>query len=412
MKIFNLTNQLSFKANKMPKVQAEYFNKKLLSSDSVDIFCHVATDEDAFNSAKIMYDYLSKNGVKPRIICNNASENYGFNNKMYKVIDISKDKTELQRAKTALCIDFSDPIRIRGKAFDYLSSFPKEDLLCIDHHETDNPIIDSNIINKSEKNEPLIEKIKNGYLDTTAKSAASILVRFFEALNIPITDNQKESAYCAMTDDMNKEKLIDILNGQIIKSYKFQDDFNAKEVFENIENSISDIKKTEILLHLDVLSRLKPKEQAFRISLYKNVKVTPNKKFAYVIIPPDDKNWKKIGGDTPTASKILRDFRTRILEHKQTDEFIDKDLLSKIQEIQAIAVFYPDTKAGRYRVSMHSNKDYAFRIIDLIREQYYSPLKAGGHPNRAGGSTQTLDKNKCAKWANNFICAGQNLKYS
>ncbi len=411
MKVTKINSILSFKANKMPKSQAEYFNKKLLSSDSVDIFCHVATDEDAFNSAKIMYDYLRDNGIKPRIICNNADENYGYDNKTYDIIDINKNKTELQRAKTALCLDFSDPIRIRGKAFEYLSSFPKSNVFCIDHHETANPITDSNIIKTEEIVAPKIKQIKNGYLDTTAKSAASILVRFFEALNISMSDNQKESAFCAMADDMNKEKLINISNGQILKSDEFEDNINAKEVFENIENSISDKKKTEILSHLDVLSRLNSKEKAFRMSLYKNIKITPNKKFAYVIIPPDDKNWKKIGGDTPTASKILRDFRTRILEHKQTDEFIDKDLLSKIQEIQAIAVFYPDTKAGRYRVSMHSNKDYAFRIIDLIREQYYSPLKAGGHPNRAGGSTQTLDKNKCAKWANNFICAGQNLHY-
>ena len=227
-----------------------------------------------------------------------------------------------------------------------------------------------------------------------------------------MSDNQKESAFCAMTDDMNKEKLINISNGQILKSEEFEEDDNVKEVFENIENSISNSKKTEILEHLDVLSRLTPKEKAFRMSLYKNIKVTPNRKFAYVIIPPDDKNWKRIGGDTPTASKILRDFRTRILEHKQIDEFIDNDLFSQIQDVQAIAVFYPDTKAGRYRVSMHSNKDYAFKIIDLIKEQYYQPLKAGGHPNRAGGSTQTLDKNKCAIWANNFICAGENIKYS
>ncbi len=411
MKINKINSILSFKANKMPKCQAEYFNNKLLFSDTVDIFCHVATDEDAFNSAKIMYDYLNSNGIKPRIICSNASENYGYNNKKYDIIDINKNKTDLQRADTALCLDFSDSIRIRGKALEYLKSFPQSEVICIDHHETANPIINSNIISTSEVNEPHIEEVKNGYLDTTAKSAASILVRFFEALKIPMTENQKASAYCAMADDMNKEKLIDISNGQIIKSSKYEDDTNAKDIFEYIENSISQDKKTEILSHLDILSRLKPKEKAFRMSLYKNIKITPNKKFAYVIIQPDDRNWKRIGGDTPTASKILRDFRTRILEHKQTDEFIDNDLLKRIQDVQAIAVFYPDTKSGRYRVSMHSNKDYAFRIIDLIKEEYYSPLKAGGHPNRAGGSTQTLDKNKCAKWANNFICAGQNLKY-
>lgn len=412
MKINCVSGNVNFKANKMPKEQAEYFNNQLLASDSVDIFCHTATDEDAFNSAKIMYDYLYSNGVKPRIICSNASENYGFDKKTYDIIDVNKNIPDGQRAQTALCLDFSDPIRIRGNEFDYLKLFPKSDVLCIDHHDTANPITDSNVITAMQFNVPQIDKAKNGYLDTTAKSAASMLVRFFEALKIPMTDNQKESAFCAMTDDMNKEKLIDISDGQIIKSYKLQNDYNARDVFESIEGSISDKKKTEILSHLDVLSRLKPKEKAFRLSLYKNIKITPNKKFAYVIIPPDDKNWKKIGGDTPTASKILRDFRTRILEHKKTDEFIDKDLLARIQDVQAIAVFYPDSKAGRYRVSMHSNKDYAFRIIDLIKKQYYSPLKAGGHPNRAGGSTQTLDKNKCAIWANNFICAGENIKYS
>ena len=411
MKIKNINSNIYFRANKIPKLQAEYINNRLLSSKSTDIFCHIATDEDSFNSAKIMYDYLSSNGVKPRILCNNSKENYGFDEKKYDIVDLAKSPVPKNRAETAICIDFSEPVRIRGRALKYLHTFPQADVFCIDHHNCDKPIIESNIIHKSFEQEPKIITPKNGYMDTTARSAASILVRFFEALNIPMSSQQIDSAYCAMVDDMNKANLLSINNGQIVKSAALIKDKNADDVFKMVSGNISEDKKREILSHLDVLSHLSGQEQAFRENLFKKIMISDNKKFAYAIIEPNNKDWQKIGGDNSITSKILRDFRLRVLSHKNADKYINAEQIKKLQEVEAAAVFYPDYKTGRYRISIHSNKDFAMKIIDYNRAHYNMDLTAGGHEDRAGGSVQSLDEDVCSKWINAFILSAQNIDY-
>ncbi len=411
MQVENINSKLSFTANKMPKAQAEYFNKRLLSSDSVDIFCHIATDEDSFNSAKIMYDYLKANGVKPRILCNNAKENYGFNEEKYDIVDFSKSPAPKNKAQRALCIDFSESTRIRGRAVKYLHSFPQSDIFCIDHHHPEHPISDSNIINKSYKKAPRLKSIKNGYIDTTARSAASILVRFFKALNIHLSTSQINSAFCAMVDDMNKANFINIQNGRIVKTPKLINDKNADEVFEMVSSQTNDDKQSEIISHLDVLAHLNEKERKFRQNLFNNIHISDNKKFAYAVIKPNDELWREIGGDNSITSKILRDFRLRVLAHNPQDKFINDEQLKNMQEVAAVAVFYPDYKTDRYRISIHSNKDYAMKIIEYNKVHYNTDLTAGGHEDRAGGSIHSLDESVCSKWVNDFILSAQNINY-
>ncbi len=411
MKINNIHTAISFMANKIPKKQAEYINNHLINSDSVDIFCHIATDEDAFNSAKIMYEYLAQQGIKPRILCNNAKENYGFDESEYDIIDLSKTSAPKQKASSALCLDFSDSERIRGDALKYLSQFSKDDIFLMDHHIPVKSIIKSNKVTTPTTGEKRFTTARNGYIDTTARSNASILVRFFNALNIKMSKSQYESAYCGMVDDMNKANLLSIQNGEIIKSPELIRDKNADEVFNMVSENVSEDKKREILSHLDVLSHLSEQEQAFRENLFKKIMISDNKKFAYAIIEPDDETWQAIGGDNSTTSKILRDFRLKVLAHKNPDKYINPEQMKELQEVEAAAVFYPDYKTGRYRISIHSNKDYAMKIIEYNRQNYNKDLIAGGHDERAGGSIQSLDGKICSKWIRDFIFAAQNINY-
>ncbi len=402
MEIRLLQSKINFKASKMQKKEAEYINRNLLSGKSVDIFCHVATDEDSFNSARIMYDYLVNQGKDVRIICNNAQDNYGFNTKKYNAVEYSDD---LKKADKALCLDFSEPVRLRSNTLKYLKSYKPNDIFCIDHHDSAELITDSIINENSEE----IAVPKNGYIDVNAKSTASVLTRFFEALNIKMTDNQKAAAYCGMTDDMLKSGFLELSDSKLQKTENFYNNKKVKEVYEKIESNLNEDKQKEIIQHLDILSKLNPQEENFRKNLFKKIRFTNNNEFAYVVIPPDDKDWKNIGGDNFITSNILRDFRIRIMKNDSEDNFIDKDLSKKLSRIKSIAVFYPDYKRERYRISIHSKEDYAFRLIEYNKQNYNPELIAGGHKNRSGGSMPGLDKKQCNLWVENFVKSAENI---
>lgn len=405
---------ISFRANKMPKKEAEYLNSKLLSAKSVDIFCHSSTDEDCFNSAKIMYEYLNKNGVRPRIISSNGKDNYGYNPAKYNIIQADNMPKDIKKSDVALCVDFSAPERIPKGAVLYLRSFDKEDILSIDHHHTQTPITEDYVLyEKSYDDAPKLKEPKNIYIDSTSKSACAIVTRFFEALKIKMTKSQKEAGYCGMIDDMDKFGYIK-LGGtkKLNKTKRFEADKNTQEVFNSIERSIPKEKREEIIKHVDSLSSLNKKEQAFRKNLYKNMQITKNGKFAYVIIDADNKEWEEIGGDNSITSTILRDFRTRTLKHKEPDEFLTQDDIEKLKDVEAAAVFYPARKTGTYRVSMHSNKSYVEKIFNYVRTYYNNNLIAGGHSNRGGGGMNGFDKKENGVWINDIIQAAENIRYN
>ena len=67
MKI-NSNYNLKFRANIISKIQAEHIKTRLENAKSVDIFCHDDTDVDGAASAVVMSDYLSKKGIKSKII--------------------------------------------------------------------------------------------------------------------------------------------------------------------------------------------------------------------------------------------------------------------------------------------------------------------------------------------------------
>ena len=408
-----LISDLSFKANKMSLNQAEHIQNSLIKSDSVDIFCHVSTDEDAFNSAKIMYEYLENNGVRPRIICSGARKNYGYDEKKYRIIQSEDINSGTEKSETALCVDFSTQDRINGKALKYLTEYGEDKIIGFDHHHPKKPVTNDFIfLEKSYDTAPVLEQPKNFYIDSSAKSAASIIIRFFQALGIEMSKTQLKSAYAGMLDDMSKYDFIKFSKAEgAVPTGKLKKDKNASEVFNFVDSKLDNADKQEVISHLDILSNLNLEESAFQKKLYDKIQLTDNGRAAYVIIPPDDEEWINIGGDNSVTSKILRDFRIRTLKHEKQDEFLDKDKLEKIKNVEAVMVFYPDYKSKRYRISMHSNKDYAEKIIEYNRNNLNKNLIAGGHPNRSGGSMAGLNKNECSLWVKNFLCAAENIEY-
>lgn len=413
MKVQGINNTVSFKANKMPLNEAKYLNSRLLQAQTADIFCHTSTDEDAFSSAVMMYEYLADMGKTPRILCSDKKENLGFDKKQFNIITYENFPDDTKKADIALCLDFSQKERIRGKALDYLEEFSDDDILCMDHHYTETPVTDNCvIIEEPHKNAPDIKTAKNMYIDSSAKSATSVIFRFFEALGIKMSKRQQLAAYCGMMDDMNKNGYVKINNGGVVSTNKkLDEDKNAKEVYDNLDQSLSEEEKRDVICHLDVFANLSEEEKNFRKRLYGRIQLNDNSKMAYVVIAPDDCEWINLGGDNNITSKILRDFRVRVLEHKNPDEFLDEDEIERLDKVQMAAVFYPDYKTGRYRISVHSNKDYAGQMIEYNRDNYCKNLTAGGHKNRAGGSMAGLDEEKCRMWVDNFVNSSEKIAY-
>ncbi len=409
----------SFKANPMPQNQASYIDKRLRDADSVDIFCHASTDEDAFNSAKAMYLYLEQLGKKPRIIASNNPDLYNFDRQKYNITLAKELSHSTKNADLALCVDFSKKERLSAKALEYLEKFPEDRIVGFDHHsESEFLIKDTNRITKkydSIKNMPELEP-SNYYIDSTSKSCSAVIFRFFEALGAKMTKQQLSSIFCGMVDDIQK---FDIVNSKKRPDDTYECkltenknlDKNTKEVFTKVSSSLTDFRKNEILEHLDILGNLSDEENAFMKKLFDGVKFSENGKFAYCIIDVNDEDWIKFGGDTNRTSAMIRDFRMRLIKNKFKDPLISKPLRENLKNIKAAGIFYPDYDEEIYKVSLHSKKDYVSRYQDYIKKNIYPGLTAGGHSNRGGGRILTLDEDKCNEWASYFVRAAQAVNY-
>jgi len=257
-----------------------------------------------------------------------------------------------------------------------------------------------------------MDEPKNYYVDTTAKSCSAVLYRFFKAINQPISKEQLRSVFCGMSDDMNKNRIVKFLNDSKLKyTPKIQSDDNTREVYDEVSSKLDESEKKEIISHLDVMSKLSEKEKSFYKRLFRDIKLSDNKKFAYVEIAPDDPQWLELGDENKTTSSMLREFRVNVLENDPEDSEIGKDLHEKLKDVQAVAAFYSNTKENIYKISIHTNNDYAKKYNDYIRENLCSNLTAGGHANRGGGRIFSLDNEKCHEWANYFKTASENIEY-
>ena len=381
----NRMANVSFKANVMPKHQAKHIDNILHSGKSVDIFCHAMSDEDAFNSATAFYNYLKDEGINARIIASGGKDNYNYDTSKYNIIDAKDVNENTQKADVALCVDFSSKDRLATNVFKHLQKYDAKTIVGIDHHDDKNKIVsDFNQVTKAyEKNNVPEMEAKNYYVDSSSKSNCGIIYRFFEALGKKTSKEISRALFTGFQDDVSKDK-----------SHL---DKNSKEIQSKLIKSLNIIDLAKVGKHFIDKTKYTKDEKEFAKGLGQRTQYSNNGKLAYIEIKAEDKEWNKIGRNTERVVKILGKFR------KQT--------LSNNKNLEAVAVFYPCSDGVTYKMSLLSNKDYAMKMVDYVKNNYNNNLVAGGHNNRCGGTIQTTNPEEQHAWVNNFVKASENIEY-
>lgn len=377
--------EISFKANIINRTQAEHFYNKISKAKKIDIICHKSADEDAIACAKAIYWLVNKLNKQARIFTDSTDAFRVLEDNKF-IINTSKGFDIKDRADTIFCVDFSSFTRVNNRIANYIKT--AKNLLCLDHHE--NPDISNNFIEIREKlNNKKINKLRSGdvYVDTTSKSCSAIVLRLFQALNIFPPKRVNESLFCGMTDDLRKHKYISYDSSlEPIKSDLFKKDKTTFNLYEDLSNKLTKKEKDNIISHLNIFLNLNSSQKGFQKRLSNEMKIAANGKFAYTVIPPNNKEWNSLGGDNLITSGIMGDFRIKTIE--------------KNKDIDSVAVFYQD-KNG-YKVSIHSKKGKILDLFEYIKKTY-SNIQCGGHPDRGGASIQTFDEKLSLDWANKII---------
>ena len=380
--------EISFKANVINKKQALFFTKKISTANSIDIICHKSADEDTVACAKAINWIATKMKKKTRILTDSTDAFRIFDDNT-TIINTSNNTDIKEKADTVFCVDFSSLSRVNKNIENYIKT--AKNLLCIDHH--DNPDIGNSVL-EIEKELSIDEinnlPISNIYVDSSSKSCSAIVLRLFQALKLEPPKKIKESLFCGIIDDLRKNRYIKYNSTlEPIKTDLFTKDKATYDLYTELEKQISQEEKNNIIKHLNVLLRLNDAQKNFQKRLSNDMRISANGKFAYTIIPPNDKEWEALGGDNPVTSSIMGNFRISRLE--------------KSKEIDSIAVFYQD-KNG-YRISLHSKSG---KVLDLFEHitRIHPEIQCGGHPERGGGSIQTFEERNSLDWANKIIsCA-------
>lgn len=385
LSINNRMANVSFKANVMPKNQAKHIDNILHSGKSVDIFCHAMSDEDTFNSATAFYNYLKDDGINARIIASGGKDNYNYDISKYNIIDAKDVNENTKKADVALCVDFSSKDRLATNVFKHLQKYDAKTIVGIDHHDDKNKITPNfnQVTRAYDKNNVPEMEAKNYYVDSSARANCGIIYRFFEALGKKPSKEVAKALFTGFEDDSSKDK-----SGL---------DKNSKEVRFGLWKSLNVIDLAKIGKHFLDKTKFTSEEKAFAKGLKQRTQYSKNGKMAYVEIKEDDKEWKSIGRNTEKAVKILSKYR--------------KQALLKDKNLEAVAVFYPCSDGVTYKMSLLSNKDYAMKIVDYVKDNYSEDLIAGGHSNRCGGTIQTTNPEERHVWVNNFIKASENIEY-
>ena len=257
---------LTFQANNINKAQALHIQKKLTKSSFVDIICHNSADEDTVACAKALKWFLTSLSKKARIITDNI-DTFEFKKNNENFIDLSKDKLPTEAPDTVFCVDFSSFTRVKDDVKKYINS--AKTILCIDHHCDGD--ISNNIreINKSLSQEEInqLEPV-DFYIDSSAKSCSSILLKFFEALKLSIPNNIKEILFCGMTDDLRKNKYLKYNESLTpIVTEKMLNDKITLNIYNELEKKIATERKNNIIKHLNVLASLNSDAKNFQARL-------------------------------------------------------------------------------------------------------------------------------------------------
>lgn len=353
--------EVSFKAKPISIKTAENINQQLKKSKFFDIICHSSTDEDVAACAKALQWHLKTLKIPSQIISDSAVDTFHY----------TKQQSSLKKdPQGILCLDFSSYSRINKSLAEYINK--AKNLICIDHHK------DGNL------------KTNTEYIDTSAKSCSGIILRFFDALKKKIPDNILQQLYCGMLDDLRKNNYIrynETLNP--ILTNIARNDKNTMQLYERLNNTLSQEERDEVVKHLNVLARLNKAEKKFKDDLESKIQFIPNKKFAFIEIPVKDEEWSSLGGDNKVTSAVMGNFRVSVLENP------------KFQELNTIAIFYPVNDC--YRISIHSKNNSVIDFFNYVKNNTNPDLTAGGHPNRGGGCIQTLNPKKCHIWVEQFI---------
>lgn len=366
--------EISFQAKPISLNKAEYTKLQLIKSKFVDIVCHSSSDEDAVASAKAMKWYLEKNNIPSRIISDGAGKTFDY--KTGDTLDISSHKLPSSPEDTALCVDFSEYTRVSSSVKQFIQN--SKHLLCLDHHHGPTQILDN----------------ENIYIDLSAKSCCGVILRLFEALKVKLPMEVKRTLYCGMADDLRKNKYLIFSDKSVLprKTEEFMLDGNTKSLYEKLERELPKDEQEKVMKHLNVLLSLNQDEIKFKEDLPNRMKYNSNKKFGYVTIPIDDKEWLSLGGDNKRTSSILSNFRVRTLEN--------------FPNIDAVAVFYPNSSG--YRISMHSKGNNVLKLFDHIRKSF-PEFSGGGHEERGGGGNFSLNPEKSIEWMNSIIKGAQDF---
>ncbi len=386
-----MKSNIVFRAKPIPKSIIDKTKNELLDKNinRIDIYCHSSADEDTINSAKVFYNWLTRNGKDVKIcVPKTEVQKLYFSSKDFKLK--GEDKTVPDKS---IILDFNSKERLSSQYSDLFKNNLPQNVVGYDHHTP------SNILNG------------DFYIDDSAKSCCGVLTRFFEGLGEKLSLKDKKNLYCGMVSDYKKSGLVSLNKSEnsyeLIKTNKLLNDKNSLDVFNKLDKSLSNKDKQEIYIHLDPLARLTNDEKVLQERLYSQLKVSSNGKMAYVVIPPNDKLWKKVGMDTPTTSEILKDIRTQVSTDSQKAEFLSDEQKLKMKDVDTVIAFYQ--KDNEYRMSIHSKSNSALKLIDYIKENINPDLIAGGHADRAGGKIDSLKKEDVNNFINSFIKASDIL---
>ena len=392
MKITN--DAMNFKANKMSQMQAGYVERELKKAKNVDIVCHDMTDRDGANSALAMWEFLNARGISSRIImAQKTPKSLGLRNYDCNIIQANnKDEIEKIIPDIAFCVDFGAKDRVSPNVLEHIQNSKK--VMGFDHHsEVD--IANGNYMQLRRTlldNECVTSKV-DFYSDTTAKSATSVIYRFFEALGEEIDNSKAYDLFLGLADDATKKGLVkcDGARGIIEAQDKLIKDKNAYEIYQNLKDKLTQEQVSKIAKTIDLMSSLTSEQKEFKNSLQDRTKLSQNGTIAYVEISPDDEEWKSLGGDNTITSTILNRHRQSILSSE------------KYENVQAAIVFYEAN--GKYRLSAHTRNENLLDFFDYVDKNAIPNFSqnSGGHVNRGGGSIRSIEANECKKWVEKIL---------
>lgn len=387
---------IAFKARVMPLETAKEIGNKIFSAKCVDVYTHILpkADADGATALTVMVNKLKEKGIKVNI-------HIGKNNMKDLVFNPIKQNINKKTTNDnlALILDVSENGRIDG--------YPNANRIIIDHHR------------------PTKITFKDGlkYIDTTAKSCCGIIFRLFQSLGEEISKADAQNLLYAILDDYSKSKLVKFKNSELIKLPALIKDKNSNEVLEKIQALLTEEEKNVVYKRLDVMSNLTQAEKTFQKNIFKKIKITQNNKFAYVVIDPNDEEWKRRGLDSVRNLAILRDWRLRMVNGVQEDKLLTVEQKNILANVKGAIIFYKSINSNGksvYQVSIHTNEENlnSLSIIRNSKIEWIQYLKSsnkkikwqgGGHSDRAGGRIFSCEEEDANAYVKSVLTAAQNI---